>query len=120
MYIVPIEVNGGCTDDGFSDFQAWLISLGSSVYEQAITNPESLADIVDCLEFAEFEGFQYLPWQAWQQKTGSEEMPNYDLGLGPPELVGEDWDENSLEHKYPKLWQKYRPCWEKKWFPGEM
>jgi len=35
-------LNGGCSDDGFSDFRRGLIAEGRSVYEQVIKNPDSL------------------------------------------------------------------------------
>src|ERR1700683_4262441 len=38
-------INGGCSDDGFMDFRAVLISLGRSTYEEAINNADSLADV---------------------------------------------------------------------------
>lgn len=40
-------INGGCSDDGFTDFRSWLILRGKKVYEAALKNPDSLADAVD-------------------------------------------------------------------------
>src|SRR5689334_11637866 len=37
-------INGGCSDDAFEYFRAWLISRGRDVYEAAIDDPNSLAD----------------------------------------------------------------------------
>ena len=34
----------GCSDDWFEYFRAWLISMGREVYEQALQNPDSLAE----------------------------------------------------------------------------
>jgi Protein of unknown function (DUF4240) len=52
-------INGGCGDDTFSDFRASLISRGRVAFEQALSDPESLAD-EDIDESSWFyEGFQY-------------------------------------------------------------
>ena len=36
---------GICTDDGFIDFRAWLISQGKDTYMNALKNPDSLAEL---------------------------------------------------------------------------
>jgi hypothetical protein len=40
-------INGGCSDDGFAYFRAWLISRGQAVYSAALHNPDSLANLVN-------------------------------------------------------------------------
>src|SRR5579872_1404459 len=42
-------IQGGCSDDSFSDFRASLISMGRKYYERALADPDSLAD-VECDE----------------------------------------------------------------------
>ena len=54
-------MRGGCSDDSFSDFRGTLISHGRTVFENALADPESLADV----NFANgrdvcYEGFQYV------------------------------------------------------------
>lgn len=34
----------GCSDDGFIDFRAWLVSRGETVYMAALADPDSLTD----------------------------------------------------------------------------
>ena len=64
-------IGGGCSDDGFADFRGWLISQGQSVYDAALSNPESLAPLASQYECeCQVEGFQYLAMQAWAKKTG--------------------------------------------------
>src|SRR6188472_790178 len=36
-------INGGCSDDTFTDFRAALISRGRQAFERAIADPDSLA-----------------------------------------------------------------------------
>src|SRR5688572_29673398 len=37
----------GCTDDGFHEFQGWLISQGETIYESVLDDPDNLSDAVD-------------------------------------------------------------------------
>lgn len=38
-------INGGCGDDTFMDFRAYLVSLGRAIYEAALADPDSLAEV---------------------------------------------------------------------------
>lgn len=98
-------IGEGCSDDGFMDFRGWLISRGEKVYETALANPDSLAKVLtdddgDC----QVEGFQYVPSQAWEEKTGkdAEDFPDHGLVV-PKEPSGEEWKEEDLGTLYPKL-----------------
>ena len=53
-------LNGGCSDDTFSDFRGNLVALGRSHFERILADPDILADIsVDNL----FEsGFSFIPF----------------------------------------------------------
>jgi hypothetical protein len=104
-------IGGGCSDDGFLDFRAWLISKGERAYEAALTDTESLVKVVkeeddDC----QFEGFQYVASQVWEDKTGKhmDEFPRTKLKY-PDSPAGEEWSEegDDLERRFPKLWRKF-------------
>src|SRR5437763_11415291 len=47
LWAVGYLMNGGCSDDGFAYFRAWLISQGRRVYEAALRDPDSLAAVAD-------------------------------------------------------------------------
>jgi hypothetical protein len=53
-------IDGGCSDDGFDYFRAYLISLGRAVFDDALANPDSLAAV--SLEDAE-------GWEDWMSPT---------------------------------------------------
>lgn len=38
-------INGGCSDDGFEYFRGWLMAQGRDVFERAVADPDSLADV---------------------------------------------------------------------------
>src|SRR5689334_13955401 len=42
--------NGGCSDDGFMDFRAWLIAQGQAIYEQVLADPDWLAQVAVVIE----------------------------------------------------------------------
>lgn len=104
-------IGGGCSDDGFIDFRAWLIARGQKVFEAALKNPESLTGVVteddgDC----QFEGFQYVASEVWEEKTGRgmDDFPRSDVPC-PDEPVGQQWSEegDDLRQRFPKLWAKF-------------
>jgi hypothetical protein len=49
-------INGGCSDDGFHYFCNWLVIQGRDIFQKAVTNPDSLADVVDPDEEVEWDG----------------------------------------------------------------
>ncbi len=48
LWLAADVILGGCSDDSFDYFRGWLISQGRKVYEAALADPDSLAD-VECL-----------------------------------------------------------------------
>ncbi|QYF93554.1 DUF4240 domain-containing protein [Massilia sp. PAMC28688] len=101
-------IGGGCSDDGFTDFRAWLVSKGQEVFESALRDPDSLADVLaDKDGDAQFEEFAYAASQAWEQKLGksAHDFPG-DTPTASSELTGEPWneDEHELAARYPRLW----------------
>jgi hypothetical protein len=38
-------INGGCSDDGFDYFRGWLLAQGRTVWQQALENPDALANV---------------------------------------------------------------------------
>jgi len=61
LWTAAYLIHGGCSDDGFWDFRAGLIAMGREVYEAAVADPDTLAEIDDIEDRTLFEGFQYLP-----------------------------------------------------------
>lgn len=101
-------MNGGCSDDGFEYFRAWLIAQGRKTFEAVIEEPDMLASVATNAE-GELEEFMYLAPQAYEAKTG-EEMPEAVLLEAVRPELGEGWDfEDAAEMaaRYPKLFAKY-------------
>lgn len=100
-------MNGGCSDDGFDYFRAWLIAQGQETFETALEDPDSLAALAD--PEGELEELIYLAGEAYEEKTG-EEMPDSVFeGAEQPDL-GQGWDfddKTEMKKRYPRLFVKY-------------
>ncbi|MEM7316607.1 MAG: DUF4240 domain-containing protein, partial [Planctomycetota bacterium] len=97
-------MHGGCSDDSFSDFRATLISRGRKVFEQALSDPESLAELDWDARDVCYEGFQYVKNEVAEDKLG--EIPKRKVAF-PSDPSGSEWDEDVVDQLYPKLAAKY-------------
>jgi hypothetical protein len=107
-------INGGCTDDGFNYFREGLIELGRAVFEAAVKDPDSLADVARPNEPLEgTEGLGNAPAMAWAAQTGGTEEAFYEAvdaaderaDRGAPE-EGEWWnfdDPAEVRDRLPRL-----------------
>jgi hypothetical protein len=64
---VPYLINSGCSDDSFMDFRSSLIAQGRTVYDQVISDAESLMEL-DKEQLTEMfeEGYLYAPTSAYE------------------------------------------------------
>jgi hypothetical protein len=84
-------INGGCSDDGFVYFCAWLISRGRNVYTLALEDPDTLAKIVDPeRDDYEFEELWSVAREVYEEKF-DDEMPQT-TATWPDSPRGERWD----------------------------
>ncbi|GHD28977.1 hypothetical protein GCM10010335_17210 [Streptomyces galbus] len=103
----------GASDDAFDFFRCWLIGQGREVFEGALHDPDSLADLLDDFD-EEIDGdgeeLGYAADEAYEQLTGTVAP---DLGLPAPAAEPEGTpidfeDEQVLAERYPKLWDRFR------------
>jgi len=97
-------MNGGCSDDGFRYFRDWLISEGKASYEQALADPDSLAELPVRDSF-ELESFGYAALDAYGEHTDRELVRDFSDELAMPE--GHEWEEDELPGMLPRLAAKY-------------
>jgi hypothetical protein len=100
----------GCGNDDFLDFRAWLIAHGKEIYENAISDPESLLDIVKFDERARLEEFLYVSMHAYERKTGKLLPPSKEMII--IKVRGTHWPEK--DKRFPKLAAKFGDC-KKRW-----
>ncbi|MFJ8359774.1 DUF4240 domain-containing protein [Streptomyces sp. NPDC093984] len=103
----------GASDDAFDSFRCWLIGQGRHVFEGALHDPDSLADLLE--EFDEEidgdgEELGYAADEAYEQLTGTE-TPDLGIPPAPAEPEGTPFDlenESVLAERYPRLWDRFR------------
>jgi Protein of unknown function (DUF4240) len=95
-------VNGGCSDDGFVYFRAWLIGQGRAAYAAAVADPDALAGLTDpSRDDYEFEMLYAAAPEAYAAVTG-EDMPHLDVEW-PAEPQGERWDFDDSAEAHRRL-----------------
>jgi hypothetical protein len=102
-------INGAAYDDEFYNFRCWLIGMGQDVYEDAVANPDSLADVVVPGFDAEAEIYA-AAHVAWMAVTGRLDTDPYPARKERAELRGEDWefdDDEELRRRLPRLAAMY-------------
>ena len=65
-------INDGISDDGFTDFRAWLVSRGRDVYAKALKDADSLAKLNVKPAATEFELYGYIGAYAYSVKCQQE------------------------------------------------
>lgn len=98
-------IEGGCSDDGFMDFRYWLISMGRTVFDNAMADVESLADVAfgDGIEVCSFEGFGYIADELLRTMGVSESDAGIMVFKHPDAPAGDEWDDDDLPNCFPKL-----------------
>ena len=112
-------INGGCSDDGFQYFRWWLILQGRDVYDAALADPDSLAEVLDGETEVEAEVSPGM--DAWFIATGTAEddagYAAYDRALlfrhpkrptEPPLAPRWDFDDDAEgRRRFPRLAAAY-------------
>lgn len=110
---------GGCSDDAFEYFRAWLIGQGPDLWEEARADPERmfiglLAGSSDPdmrwseLGIPDGEALLYAGGTAYQELTG--DWPRHATDR-PTEPGGVEWDEDELPGLMPGLSAALPPDW---------
>ncbi|WP_344047136.1 DUF4240 domain-containing protein [Streptomyces thermoalcalitolerans] len=103
----------GASDDAFDFFRCWLIGQGREVFEGALHDPDSLADLLGDFDEeidGDGEDLGYAADEAYEQLTGTV-APDLGLAPAPAEPEGTPLDlENDrvLARRYPRLWDRFR------------
>jgi hypothetical protein len=108
-------IHGGCSDEGFEYFRRWLVSRGRAIYEAALADPDSLAQL-DARSGPgsawEFEEIYSIAREVFKEKGGEGDIRDHaepEAGLGVSEPSGEPFaeDEGHLARRYPQLWKRF-------------
>lgn len=108
LWAIGYIINNGCSDDGFTEFRAWLICQGREFYNHALVRPEFIGDQASA-EFAGLlwacYGFDLTAPSVYEEKTGYELRVNYSQPPFTP--MGDRWAEDDLPVLYPSLCEKF-------------
>lgn len=111
LWAAAYVILGGCSDDGFEYFRAWLIAKGPKVYEAALADPDTLAKVVklDEPEESEAESMLYVAASAYEQQTGQTDFADLALPTADYPAVDLYWSqrEDLLAEMLPKLTRKF-------------
>ena len=105
LWAAAYIIGGGCSDDGFWDFRSTLISMGREIFERAVADPETLADVTIEDDHWEREGFQYVANTVARDLSGGQDFPR--SRPHPKDPAGESWDEGKVAELYPRLAKRY-------------
>lgn len=105
LWAAAYVISGGCSDDCFDYFRDYLVSLGREVFEAALGDPDSLADVARSEEEAEWESISYVRDEAYES-VASVELP-FDASLVVTEPSGTAWDEDEVAERVPRLAAKW-------------
>lgn len=100
VWALAYLLRGGCSDDAFMDFRAWLIMQGRQVFEQALSDPDGFdiawfsADAPGCISIMD------APAAAHEMRAGKA-MPQQKFK--PAELKGPNCDEEQLATLLPRI-----------------
>ena len=133
VWAAAYVINGGCSDDWFDYFRAWLIAQGHSVFMRTLRSPDSLSDVEEACEnetfFEEMLSVSLLAFQRKKGCTGQLNSFEYDCDLFEAELrcsylsdeeklliasepifddeIDKEWSEDDLKSLVPKLCNKF-------------
>lgn len=95
-------VKGGCSDDAFDAFRAWLIAMGRTAFENAMEDPDSLGELALADAYCESEEMLSVADRAHMSVAGEP----LELGPAPLQLQGELWDfddEAESKRRHPRI-----------------
>jgi hypothetical protein len=117
LWAAAYVINGGCSDDGFDYFRGWLITQGHDVFQRAVADPDTLAELPAVLaasedgEEMECEGTLSIAANAYLTATG-EKLPDDTFTVEYPELDPAwefDFDDAAeIRRRLPRLAALYR------------
>jgi hypothetical protein len=111
LWSVFDRIDGGCSDDSFIDFRAWLVMQGQDVFETVLASPDYLGEITLQDYAMSCEDFNNMAGRVYEQKTGHAILeepvpPNYFDRLGRVRLKGSRIkSERIFRRRWPVLWR---------------
>ena len=107
LWAVAFMAKGGCSDDGFDYFCAWLVGQGRTYFEASLAKPDYAARRIAPGDEAEFEHLLSSAQDAYDTKSTATGWDARVRTNPRSEPAGDPWDEADLPRLYPRLAKKY-------------
>jgi hypothetical protein len=109
-------IKNGCGDDGFHEFREWLVGRGKEVYENAIKDPETLADVLEpgdpiypTLLAPALDAYEKITGRnmppAHRERAQLQGKPTINIDTAEIELMSQ------ISTRFPKLTAKFWEWW---------
>jgi Protein of unknown function (DUF4240) len=98
-------IHDGAPDDTFDYFRSWLIGRGREVYESAMRDPDTLADVASP---EAIDDTVYAAGEIAYEAATQSEIPDYST-VWPDLDKGIDFEDSDvMAEQYPRLSEKFR------------
>lgn len=95
---------GGCSDDSFDDFRAWVVAQGRATFDAALAGPaELLKHHEGCWDF-QCEELLSVADEAYRAATGEDLVRPAGKAR---KTSGRRWQESELESRYPEVFRHF-------------
>lgn len=113
LFAAATVIGGGCSDDEFEYFRGWLISMGQKFYEDAIQNPDNIANYIredwSYEKIYKYEEMLYVAANAYRLKNCDNnpdaKIPETLTNIQRGDLQGTEWKEEDLLGLVPELYK---------------
>lgn len=108
LWAAACIVGNGCSPAEFAEFRNWLIASGQSVYENAVVDAQSLAEVITPKHGPlRLEEIAYAAENAWVDQTGRA-FEEFTADIPPlPVSEARTADDAELALRLPRLWAHF-------------
>ena len=104
-------IEGGCSDDCFDYFRAWMISMGKEPFTAMLASADSVTDFARApgVEIAFFEDFLCVAQLVYRERTGDNFPSSIYTVDRPADPLGSKWKPEDIDYfktAFPKSWSK--------------
>lgn len=96
---------GGCSDDSFLYFRAWIISKGDDIFNLGLEDVHNLMSLVPSDGLVWNEGLLYVAYEAYEIRSSGKGMEIRERKEAPPK--GDVWQDENVVMNYPKIAKHY-------------
>lgn len=102
LWGVVCLIQGGCSQQGFQNFCAWLIGQGHDTYHHILADPQNILSLVEeDEELLGCEALLHATVYVYDDVVG-DEMPPSRVTL-PPRMTGEPLSDDELAERFPNV-----------------